>query len=260
MRRLFALSAVLGVLLAAAAPAGAAPASNPSMLDLAPANYGVLTVGSGIELQFSCPNYNTTYSGAKNYTSYFVHVATNPLRSIEGDFSARNEVATLSAIPIPGTEDCVAYLGEPITKTPDTYYWFAERINCDARYCAEFSPISAFSIVKPIPPGGSGKQPKGSMGGVPYRNVYVGCEANKEAESMSACTEFDTMTAFFESNLPVQYKLCVRSPKGKTHCSTREAAPYKLDIYKIPGRELGCYRVTWTVEGQTITRYLRRLR
>jgi hypothetical protein len=254
------VTAAAAFLLVAPSPASAAPASNPTMIDLAPADYSVIPLTSSIEVQFTCPSYKTSYAGTKTYTSYFVHFGTSPLRTIEGDFSPRNEVGVAQAFPVPGTtETCGAFFAEPFTTTPDTYYWFVERINCDAQYCAEFSPLTSFAIVKPVPPGGSGKQPKGSTGGVRYLNAYIGCEANKNAERFNACTEFDTPTAFFESNQSVRYKLCVRTPKGKNHCSTHEAAPFALAITKINTNELGRYKVTWTAGGRTITRYVRML-
>lgn len=230
------------------------------MVDLGPSNYSVIPMTSSIEVQFTCPNYTTGSGGTKTYSSYFVHFATSPLRGLEGDFSPQNEVSLASAFPVPGTiETCGAFFAEPFTTTPDTYYWFVERINCDARYCAEFSPLSSFAIIKPIPPGGSGKQPTGSTAGVEYLNAYIGCEASKSAEIFKTCTEFDTPTAFFESDQAVRYKLCVRTPKGKNHCASHQAAPYTLAIDKIAGKELGRYKVTWAVEGKTITRYVRRV-
>jgi hypothetical protein len=261
LRKLRTLAIVVwGLFLVVAGPAGAVPASNPTMMDLSPSDYSVVPMTSSIEVQFNCPNYTTSPGGTKTYSSYFVHFATSPLRSLEGDFSPRYEVAVAPAFPVAGTtETCGAFFAEPLTTTPDTYYWFVERINCDAKYCAEFSPLSSFAIVKPIPPGGSGKQPKGSTAGVEYLNAYIGCEASKSAERFKTCTEFDTPTAFFESNQALRYKLCVRTPKGKNHCSTHQAAPYALAIDKIAGKELGRYKVTWSVEGKTITRYVRRV-
>jgi hypothetical protein len=243
------------------ASGSAAPASNPSMINISPADYAIIAPVSSIEVQFTCPSYKTTYAGTKNWTSYYAHFSTSPLRSIEGDFVTRNAVGISPAFLVPGTtETCGAFFAEPYTETPDTYYWFAERINCDAKYCAEFSPLTAFSIVKPVPPGGSGKQPKGSTGGVRYLNAYVGCGVKKETEISNSCSSFDKMGAFFESNQPVKYKVCIRTPKGKTHCeNNQEAKADTLYANKIAASEPGRYKVAWTVEGRTITRYIRRL-
>lgn len=241
------------------ASGSAAPASHPDMNGIAPADYAIVAPVSSVEVQFTCPSYKTTYAGTKEWTSYAVHFSTSPLRSLEGDFSTRREVGFAQASQVPGTGNCRAFLAEPFTQTPDTYYWFVERINCDAKHCAEFSPLYAFSIVKPAPPGGSGKQPRGSTGGVRYLNAYVGCGIGRGTERASACSRFRSMGAFFESNQPVRYKLCIKSPKGKTRCRNRQAQADRLYASKISGRELGRYKVTWTVEGRSITRYIRKL-
>lgn len=238
----------------------AAPAAHPAMNNISPADYSIIAPVSSIEVQFTCPSYNTTYAGTKDWSSYAVHFSTSPIRSIEGDFAPRNEIGIAQASLVPGTTaTCRAFLAEPHTQTPDTYYWFAERINCDAKYCAEFSPLFAFSIVKPAPPGGSGKQPRGSTGGVRYLNAYIGCGVSKGTETSSSCSSFDRMGAFFESNQPVGYKVCIRTPKGKTRCRKKQAQANTLYVNKITARESGRYRVTWTVEGRTINRYVRRL-
>jgi hypothetical protein len=232
------------------------------MIDLSPADEAIIPPTSSVEVQFTCPSYNTTYAGTKNWTSYWVHFSTSSLRSLEGDFVTRYEVGIARAFLIPGTaETCGAFLAEPYTQTPDTYWWFSERINCDAKYCAEFSPLSSFAIVTPIPPGGSGKQPKGSTGGVKYLNAYVGCGVTKETTVSNSCSSFDKMGAFFETNQAVKYKVCIRSPKGRTHCvRNQEAKADTLYAIKITATEPGRYKVTWTVEGRVITRYLRRFR
>lgn len=243
------------------ASGSAAPASNPAMNNIAPADYAIIAPVSSVEVQFTCPSYKTTYAGTKDWTSYVVHFSTSPIRSIEGDFATQNEVGIAQAVLVPGTTGtCRAFLAEPYTQTPDTYYWFAERINCDAKYCAEFSPLFAFSIVKPVPPGGSGKQPRGSTGGVRYLNAYVGCGVNKGTVITNSCSQFDMMGAFFESNQSVRYEICIRIPKGKTHCrKNQQAQADRLYATKITGREPGRYKVTWTIEDQAITRYIRRL-
>ena len=251
----YGLCAAILVILLLPASGGAAPASNQEMHDLSPANYAILTPVSSVEVQFSCPSYGTTYAGIKDWTSYYVHFATSPIRSIEGDFSSRYEVGTERASLLPGTANtCRAFLAEPYTETPDTYYWFAERINCDANYCAQFSPLSSFSIVKPIPPGGSGKQPRGSTGGVKYVNTYVGCGIDKEVEPAKSCSRFDRMGAFFESNQPTRFKLCIGPPKGRSHCASRQAKADTLYVKRIAAREPGRYKVSWSFEGRTTTR------
>jgi hypothetical protein len=94
---------------------------------------------------------------------------------------------------------------------------------------------------------------------VRYLNAYVGCGVKKGTEISNSCSSFDKMGAFFESNQTVKYKICIRTPKGKTHCTNKEAKADALYINKIAASEPGRYRVAWTVESRTLTRYIRRL-
>lgn len=260
MRRLATLTSAL-IALSLLAPAGAS-AVEPPIVNLAPPNSTIYAPTTSVEVQFTCPPFQTTYSGEEDWLSYWVSFSTSPIRDAEGKFAPQYEIALERAFPINASQDvCRGFLTEPYTLTPGTYYWMAERINCDANHCREDGPLGSFSIVAPPPPGGTGKQPAGTIvkGGSPKFTAYIACGVGRSAKAASSCGRKQKIGAFFKSTKTVTYKVCVKFPNGRTICAKRQQAEGGvLYVNKITGSMPGRYKVTWSAEGRTIVRYVNR--
>lgn len=260
LRRLATLTYAL-IALALLGPSGAS-AAEPPIVNLAPPNSTIYAPTSSVEVQFTCPRFQTSYDGEKDWGSYWVSFSTSPIRDSEGKFAAQYEIALEHAFPINASQDvCRGFLTEPYTQTPGTYYWMAERINCDANHCREGGPLGSFSIVAPPPPGGTGKQPAGTSvkGGSPKFTAYVACGVGRNAKASSSCGKKQKIGAFFKSTKPVTYKVCVKFPDGKSICAKKQPAQANvLYVNKITGNMPGRHKVTWSAEGRTIVRYVNR--
>lgn len=258
MRRSAALTSAL-IALSLLAPSGAS-AAEPPIVNLAPPDATIFAPTSSVEVQFTCPRFQTSYDGEKSWTSYWVSFSSSPIRNADGEFAS--EISLEHAFPINDSEDiCRGFLEEPYTQTPGTYYWMAERINCDAESCREGGPIGSFSIVAPPPPAGTGKQPAGTVveGGPPKISAYVACGLRRTAKASSSCGRKQKIGAFFKSSKPVTYKVCVKFPGGRTLCARKQPAEAGvLYVNKIAGNAPGRYKVAWSFEGRTIVRYVHR--
>lgn len=260
MRRFATLTYVF-VALSLLGSSGAA-AAEPPIVNLAPPDGTIYAPTSSVEVQFTCPPFETTYGGEKDWSSYWVSFATSPIRNSDGEFLPQYLVGLERAYPINASQDvCRGFLAEPYTQTPGTYYWMAERINCDADACREGGPIGSFSIVAPPPPGGTGKQPAGTPvnGGSPKLTAYVACGLSRGAKASSSCGRRQKMGAFFKSSKAVIYKVCVKFPTGRTICARKQRAEAGvLYVNKISGNIPGRHKVVWSSEGRTIVRYVYR--
>lgn len=260
MRRLATLTYAL-IALSLFGPASAS-AAEPPIVNLAPPDATIYAPTTSVEVQFTCPRFQTTYSGEKNWTSYWVSFANSPIRNSDGEFAAPYLIGLERAFPINASEDvCRGFLAEPYTLTPGTYYWMAERINCDAATCREGGPTGSFSIVAPPPAGGTGKQPAGTnvKGGSPKFTAYVACGLSRNARASSSCGSKQKIGAFFKSTKTVTYKVCVKFPNGKSLCARKQRAEGGvLYVNKITGAMPGRHKVTWSAEGRTIVRYVNR--
>lgn len=249
------LSATTGVFSSTASAAG------PPISNIAPADGAIIAPTTSIEVQFTCPSFSTTYAGVKNWTDYWVHFSTSPIRTASGEFSPTYEVAIEHAYLVSGTtETCRAFFAEPYTETPDTYYWMAERINCDVLTCAEFGPLGSFAIVAPTVPGGSGKQPAEAGVGAARLTAYTACGLSRHSRESTVCSRRQKIGAFFESSKALTYKVCIKVPGGQSVCANnQQAAANTLYVNKITSSVPGRYKVTWTAEGRRLVRHVRRL-
>ncbi|MGE0068557.1 MAG: hypothetical protein AB7T48_14530 [Solirubrobacterales bacterium] len=250
-----ALIAVIGV--------STALAAGPPIVNLSPVvgtTFEVSAPNQAIQVAFSCPSFETSYKSKITWTNYSVVVATSPELNPKGELATPFRVDLRGARPTNALEDqCVADISTiGIYGRPGTYYWQVHRINCDAPECREFGPVWSFNTANPPPPPPPGG---GGQGGGARVTVYTACGLGAGARPSNFCGVNRPAGAFFRSSKDVRYKVCVKFPDRRSQLCARNqfAAAGTLYVNRITGAIKGRYRVSWTVQGRTYTRFLRKL-
>ena len=90
--------------------------------------------------------------------------------------------------------------------------------------------------------------------------AYVACGLSKQAPPARECPHNSKVGAFLTANRDVSYTICVTFPKQKRLCAqAQEAKAGVPDLIKVTTGTVGLHKVVWTVEGQRLVRYFRRL-
>jgi hypothetical protein len=214
--------AVIG-LVGALFGAGAASGFGPPIENLSPAD-GTLferatRTNQVVRVESTCPEFDTTYTGTKNWTSYYVEFATSPELGPDGTLATAFTVNLDSAFPTNAAETtCRAESGNAIASTRGTYYWQVQRVNCDAFECTETGPVWSFTIAapesRPTTGGRTGRRP----------TAFIACGLTPRAPRRATCRRPSKVGAFFRSPVDTRYTVCVTYPTGRRLCARRQFA------------------------------------
>jgi hypothetical protein len=90
--------------------------------------------------------------------------------------------------------------------------------------------------------------------------AYVACGLSKQAAPARECPHNSKVGAFLRANREVSYTICVTYPTQKRLCAhAQEAKAGVPDLVTVTTDLVGLHKVVWTVEGQRLVRYFRRL-
>lgn len=246
-------AAVLAALAIALVGASSASAAGPPITPLSPAPGATIVRASTTQplvVEFTCPVFESSYGSIID--SYWASLSTSPATKLDGSLS--NQIDFTQAVPV-GPGRCAAELStSPNGYLAGTYYWQAERINCDAISCVETSPVTSVVLADPPPPA-----PVPKPGGAGSVTAYIACGLTRNARRASVCPTGSKVGAFFKASGPTSYSICVRYPGGKSLCAkTQKAEGGVLYVNKITSNRVGRYKVTWTFEGRRVVRFYRK--
>ena len=90
--------------------------------------------------------------------------------------------------------------------------------------------------------------------------AYVACGLSKQAPPARECPHNSKVGAFLSANRDVSYSICVTFPTQKRLCARAQEAKAGIpDLITVTTAAVGLHKVVWTVEGQRLVRYFRRL-
>lgn len=258
MRRLLAVTVVLG----AALLPSAAQAAGPPFENLSPRNGAYVTISySGVKVEFSCPDYYevSPYGGEyeRNWTDYEVVLSPRPFIGEYGGLVVYRTV-------IPGAfETCSMNIPSYKVEPAGTYYWRVRRVNHEIIGGYELGAPTSFTTSSQTPAPTvptTPVAPPPTTGGAQV-SVWTGCGLSSHTPKSSRCGIGGPMGAFIQSSTEVTYKICVRFPEGESLCTDRPqyAEAGTTYVNKITGHTPGRYVVTWIVEGHRYKRTIRRV-
>lgn len=241
---------------------GTASALGPPITNLAPADgtaFERATRSSQVvAVEFTCPSFQTTYLGVKDWTSYYVEFATSPELGPDGTLATAFTVGIDRAFPTNAAETtCRAESSNAIASTPGTYYWQVHRINCDAIDCTETGPVWTFTIANP-PSSGPVGGGDGSARGRP--TAFIACGLTVRAPRRATCRRPRKVGAFFRSPFDTRYSVCVTYPNRRRLCARNQfARAGVLYVNRITTNMVGRMKVVWRAGRFRIVRFFWRI-